>query len=54
LEIMSITGHKSLAEGERYVRAANQRTMSRAAIAKISGTQSYPRPDQPYPRGKLS
>jgi integrase len=52
LEIMSITGHKSLNEVERYVRAANQRTMSQAAIAKISGTSNYPRPDQSYPREK--
>ena len=42
-EIMSITGHKSLTEAERYVRAADQRTMAEAAMGKISGTQSYPR-----------
>jgi len=49
-EIMSITGHKSLTEAERYVRAANQRTMAEAAMGKISGTSFYPRPEQSYPR----
>jgi integrase len=51
-EIMSITGHKSLAEVERYVRAANQRRMSQAAIEKVSGTPSYPREVQSYPQEK--
>ena len=52
LEIMSITGHKSMAEVERYVRAANQKRMSQAAMEKVSGTQTYPRQDQSYPQGK--
>ena len=52
LEIMSITGHKTLAEVERYVRAANQKRMSQSAIGKISGTQSYPRPVRSYPQEK--
>jgi integrase len=38
VEIMSITGHSSLKEVERYVRAANQRHMSQSAIGKVSGT----------------
>jgi integrase len=52
LEIMAITGHKSLAEVERYVRAANQKGMSETAIEKVSGTRSYPRPVQSYPQEK--
>jgi integrase len=48
-EIMSISGHKSLAEVERYVRAANQKGMAERAISR---TQSYPREDQSYPREK--
>jgi integrase len=34
-EIMSVTGHKSLSEVERYTRAASQRRMSGAAILKL-------------------
>jgi hypothetical protein len=49
---MAITGHKSLAEVERYVRAANQKRMSETAIEKVSGTRSYPRPVQSYPQEK--
>jgi hypothetical protein len=52
VEIMAITGHKSLAEVERYVRAANQKRMSETAIEKVSRTQSYPRPVQSYPQEK--
>jgi integrase len=51
-EIMSVSGHKSLVEVERYVRAANQKRMAEAAIEKVSGTQSYPRRGQSYPREK--
>jgi hypothetical protein len=47
---MSITGHKSLAEAERYVRAADQKKLADAAIEKISGTIFYPRDDRSYPR----
>jgi integrase len=43
LEIMSITGHKSLAEAERYVRAASQKKLAAAAIEKIQRTSFYPR-----------
>ena len=42
-EIMSITGHKSLTEAERYVKAANQKTMAEAAMEKIQRTTFYPR-----------
>ena len=38
VEIMSITGHSSLKEVERYVRAANQMRISQMAIEKVSGT----------------
>lgn len=34
-EIMSVTGHKSLAEVERYTKAANQRSLAKAAILKL-------------------
>lgn len=34
-EIMSVTGHKSLAEVERYTKAATQRHLSKAAILKL-------------------
>jgi hypothetical protein len=34
-EIMSVTGHKSLTEVERYTRAASQRRMSGTAILKL-------------------
>ena len=48
-EIMSISGHKSLAEVERYTKAADQKRMAERAIAR---TESYPRQDRPYPRTK--
>jgi integrase len=35
LEIMAITGHKSLKEIERYTRAANQNMLGSAAILKL-------------------
>jgi len=34
-EIMAVTGHKSLAEVERYTRAANQKRMASAAIHRL-------------------
>jgi hypothetical protein len=33
-EIMAVTGHRTLAEVERYVRAAAQETLNEAALAK--------------------
>jgi integrase len=42
-EIMAISGHKSLVEVERYVRAANQRHMAERAISR---TETYPRLEQ--------
>jgi integrase/recombinase XerD len=45
-EIMSITGHKSLEEVERYTKAARQKVMAGAAMARLSqaeaGTGSVP------------
>ena len=38
-EIMSITGHRSLAEVERYTRAAGQEQLARAAIGALYGTK---------------
>ena len=51
-EIMAITGHKTLAEVERYVRAASQKRLSTAAIGKVSGTLHYPQSERHYPQGK--
>ena len=48
-EIMAISGHKSLAEVERYIRSAEQAKMADRAIAR---TETYPRSDQSYPREK--
>jgi integrase len=48
-EIMAVSGHKSLAEVERYIRDAEQKRMAERAIAR---TTSYPRVDQSYPREK--
>jgi integrase len=39
-EIMSISGHKTLAECERYTKSASQRQLAEKAIAR---TESYPR-----------
>ena len=39
-EIMSVLGHKSLSEAERYTRGADQRKNARAAMEKVSsGTE---------------
>jgi integrase len=48
-EIMAISGHKSLAEVERYIKDAEQKLMADRAIAR---TETYPRADQSYPREK--
>jgi integrase len=48
-EIMAMSGHKSLAEVERYIRDAEQKRMAARAIAR---TKSYPRADQSYPQEK--
>ena len=44
-EIMSITGHRSLEEVERYTRAARQRTLADAAMAKIRRRTKLVPPD---------
>ena len=49
LEIMAITGHKTLKEVERYTKAADQERMAERAIAR---TPSYPREVPSYPREK--
>jgi hypothetical protein len=36
-EIMSITGHKTLAEVQRYVDAADKAKLAEQAIAKLTG-----------------
>jgi enterobacteria phage integrase len=38
-EIMAITGHKTLAEAERYARAAEQERLARAAIKRQTATK---------------
>lgn len=43
-EIAAVTGHTTLKEVARYTRAADQRTLARAAIGKIGGTQSEQKP----------
>jgi hypothetical protein len=37
LEIMSITGHRTLEEVERYTRAAQQSKLADSAMAKLKG-----------------
>jgi hypothetical protein len=39
-EIMAITGHKTLAEVERYTRAAEQERLARQAIKRQAGIKS--------------
>lgn len=39
-QIQSITGHKTLKEVERYTRAASQKGLALAAMAKIGGTET--------------
>jgi integrase len=48
-DIMAVSGHKSLAEVERYIKDANQKLMADRAIAR---TETYPRADQSYPQEK--
>ncbi|MGH6865670.1 MAG: tyrosine-type recombinase/integrase [Methyloceanibacter sp.] len=48
-EIMSVSGHKSMAEVQHYIETANQKRMADRAIAR---TESYPRDDQSYPQEK--
>ena len=35
-EIMAMTGHKSLAEAERYTRQADQARLARSAVARLT------------------
>ncbi|WP_315729296.1 MULTISPECIES: tyrosine-type recombinase/integrase [unclassified Bradyrhizobium] len=44
-EIAAITGHKALAEVERYTRAADQERLARQAIQRQSENQSGKPPD---------
>jgi hypothetical protein len=37
---MSISGHTSLAEIERYTKAANQRSLTEVAIPRIAGPEA--------------
>ena len=43
LEIMAITGHKSLKEIERYTREANQKRLASAAILKLEQNEKRTR-----------
>jgi hypothetical protein len=49
LEIMAITGHKTLKEVERYTKAADQERMAERAIAR---TPSYPTRGSVLPTGE--
>jgi integrase len=40
-EIAAVTGHKTLAEVERYTRAADQERMARSALAKQAGNTHW-------------
>ncbi|MCB2097503.1 MAG: tyrosine-type recombinase/integrase, partial [Parvularculaceae bacterium] len=42
-EIMSILGHKSLREVQRYTADADQKRNAAAAMAKLTGTQNEPK-----------
>jgi integrase len=48
-EIMAISGHKTLSEVERYIKAAEQKLMAERAILR---TESYPRGRQVLPTEK--
>ena len=48
-EIMSISGHTSLSEVEKYCRSAERKLLADRAIAR---TITYPRSDSSYPRSK--
>lgn len=45
-EIMSITGHRTLAEVERYTRAAEQERLARQAIKRLSESRMQTEPDR--------
>jgi integrase len=40
-QIAAVSGHKSLAEVQRYTRGSNQRSLARAAMAKIFGAARF-------------
>jgi integrase len=46
-QIMAISGHKTLAEVQRYCAAASQKELAQQAISR---TTLYPRDEQSYPR----
>ena len=46
IEIMSISGHKSLSECQRYVEAANREKMAETAMARIGSRTPSVKPDQ--------
>lgn len=50
-EIMSVTGHDSYEEVERYTQAANQESLSKAAIARLSGERPATEVSQPVSEG---
>lgn len=43
-EIMSILGHRSLAEAERYTKEADQKRLAAAAISRLEGQTGNKRP----------
>ena len=51
-EIMAVSGHKSLAEVERYIRDAEQKAYGGPDHRAIARMKSYPHGDQSYPQEK--
>lgn len=52
-QIMAISGHRSLAEAEKYVRAVNQLTLARAAM-KQTYAQSETRTEIGKPENRFA
>lgn len=53
-EIMSVTGHRSLGEAERYTRAVDQERLARRAVDGLAGAKSEPiigKPDVRFANG---
>ena len=40
-QIMAVSGHKTLAEAQKYVEAANQKRMAQDAMAKVAAGSKH-------------
>ena len=40
MQIMSVSGHKTLAEAQKYIEAANKKRMAQDAMAKVAAAGS--------------